>query len=160
MRAALSWARQRPSVGGVLAIAAAVVLLFSGRLEMGGMEVQFGMPGMQTTILPIVLALAGVLAILLPAQHVFYGVIVLAVSLYSLVGVNLGGYLVGMLLGCVGGILVVSYLPTRAPATSGPRAADAADPVVTLGPEAPTPAEAGASGRRARRAARGVAEAV
>lgn len=159
MRAALAWARQRPLVGGALAVAAALVLFFSGRLEMGGMEVQFGLPGMQTTILPIVLALAGVLAMLLPAQHVFYGVIVLAVSLYSLVGVNLGGYIVGMLLGCVGGILVVSYLPKRIAVTSEPHTAAAA-PVVTLGSEGSTPAETGTSGRRAHRAARGVAGAV
>ncbi len=63
--------------------------------------------------LPVYLAtaIAGVLAITMPAHHVFYGVITLAVAVYSLVGVNLGGFLVGMLLGCVGGVLVVAWMP-------------------------------------------------
>jgi hypothetical protein len=33
------------------------------------------------------------------------------IAVYSLIGVNLGGFFVGMLLGSVGGILVVSWMP-------------------------------------------------
>ncbi|MFJ6652988.1 DUF6114 domain-containing protein [Microbacterium sp. NPDC091313] len=121
MRAALGWLRRRPAIGGALTVAGALVLYFSGRIEVGGMAVQVGLPGLQTTILPVIIALAGVLAIVHPAQHVFYGIVILAGSLYSLVAVNLGGYVVGMLLGCIGGIVVVSWLPRRT--TAGAAAA-------------------------------------
>jgi hypothetical protein len=50
-------------------------------------------------------------------------VIALAVSVYSLIGVNLGGFMIGMLLGSVGGILVVSWMPR------GTTAVDAAAPL-------------------------------
>jgi hypothetical protein len=40
---------------------------------------------------------------------------------YSLVGVNLGGFFVGMLLGSVGGILIVSWMPKT-------RSTDATEP--------------------------------
>jgi hypothetical protein len=114
MRRALAWLRARPSIGSALILAGAAVLFFSGRLEVGGMAVQLGMPGLQSTILPAIIALSGVLAAVHPAQHVFYGLVALAGSLYSLVAVNLGGYVVGMLLGCIGGVVVVSWLPRRA----------------------------------------------
>jgi hypothetical protein len=38
-------------------------------------------------------------------------VIALATSVYSIVGVNLGGFLIGFLLSAIGGILAVSWMP-------------------------------------------------
>ena len=90
-----------------------IEMFFSGQLDFGELHIQLGIEGLQATIIPILLVLLGVLAVLMPAHHVFYGVIALAVALYSLVGVNLGGFVVGMLLGCVGGILVVAWMPGR-----------------------------------------------
>jgi hypothetical protein len=55
-----------------------------------------------------------VLVVAMPAHHVFYGVIALAVAVYSLVGVNLGGFFIGMLLASVGGVLTVAWMPRRA----------------------------------------------
>ncbi|UUT36329.1 DUF6114 domain-containing protein [Microbacterium elymi] len=69
-------------------------------------------------MIPLVLILLGALAVAMPAHHVFYGVLALAVAVYSLIGVNLGGFVLGMLLGCIGGILIVAWMPK-------PRAADA-----------------------------------
>lgn len=125
MRGAIAWLRRRPSIGGALAVAGAAVLYFSGRLEVGGMAVQVGLPGLQTTILPVLIAVAAVLAVVHPAQHVFYGIVILAGSLYSLLAVNLGGYVIGMLLGCIGGVVVVSWLPRRAPHTPSVAAGEA-----------------------------------
>ncbi|NNH03991.1 DUF6114 domain-containing protein, partial [Microbacterium ulmi] len=158
MRAALAWARRRPSIGGLLTVLSALVLFFSGRLEVGGMEVQVGMPGMQTTILPVVLAVAGALAVVMPAHHVFYGVVVLAASLYSLVAVNLGGYVVGMVLGCVGGIVIVSWMPRRAIAAGSGRPApgdeapggDTSGPATMRSADDEGQADATRSARRAR----------
>jgi hypothetical protein len=114
------WRRGRPFVGGVLVAVGGVELFFSGQLDIGHLHVQLGIEGMQATIIPVLLVLLGILAIAMPAHHVFYGVIALAVSMYSLIGVNLGGFLVGMLLSTVGGILVVAWMGPKAVARDVP----------------------------------------
>jgi len=117
------WYRQRPFVGGLLVVLAGVELFFSGQLDIGKIHVQVGIEGLQATILPIILVLVGVLAVFMPAHRIFYGVIALVVAIYSLVGVNLGGFFVGMLLGAVGGVLVVSWMPTKRSSARKRRAA-------------------------------------
>ncbi|GAA1716221.1 hypothetical protein GCM10009809_10410 [Isoptericola hypogeus] len=125
-----AWRRGRPFWGGILTALAGVVLWFSGRLRLDGFEIQLGIEGMQSTLLPVVLVALGVLVMAQPQVRVFYGVITLAISVYSLLGVNLGGFGVGMVLGVVGGILAVSWLPQVAvPAESAaPSAAAPVDP--------------------------------
>lgn len=108
-----AWSRRRPLIGGVLLVISGIEMFFSGQLDFGELHIQLGIEGLQATIIPLLLVLLGVLAVLMPAHHVFYGVIALAVALYSLVGVNLGGFIVGMLLGCIGGIIVVAWIPGR-----------------------------------------------
>jgi hypothetical protein len=116
-----AWRRRRPFVGGLLVALAGVEMFFSSQLDLGHIKVQLGIEGFQATVIPIALVLLGALAIAMPAHHVFYGVLALVVAVYSLVGVNLGGFVLGMLLGCVGGVMVVAWMP-RAPAVSGCRA--------------------------------------
>jgi hypothetical protein len=141
LRAFRPWARRRPFVGGVLVALSGIELFFSGQLDIGKIHVQLGIEGFQATILPILLLVLGVLIVAMPAHRIFYGVIALAVAVYSLIGVNLGGFFVGMLLGAVGGILVVSWMPK--PIAEGPSSAsgtEAADPV-PQGLEGATPLE-------------------
>ncbi|MCF2570991.1 hypothetical protein HX613_02350 [Brevibacterium sp. UCMA 11754] len=57
---------------------------------------------MQATVIPIALVVLGLLAIFRPTHHVFYGIIALVLAVYSLVGVNLGGFILGMLLSSIG----------------------------------------------------------
>lgn len=106
-----SWRRRRPFTGGLLTILAGVEIFFSGQLDIGKIHVQVGIEGLQATIIPVLLVLLGILAVTMPAHRIFYGVISLAVSVYSLIGVNLGGFFIGMLLGAVGGILTVAWMP-------------------------------------------------
>jgi hypothetical protein len=106
-----TWRRSRPFVGGLLTALGGVELFFSGQLDIGKIHVQLGIEGLQATIIPIVLVLLGILVIAMPAHRVFYGVIALAVAVYSLVGVNLGGFFIGMLLASIGGILTVAWMP-------------------------------------------------
>jgi hypothetical protein len=126
------WRRQRPFVGGVLVALAGLEMLLSGpiKLDQLGMNVvlQFGVEGSQATILPIALILLGILSIAQPVHRIFYGVIALAISVYSIAGVNLGGWVVGFLLGVVGGIVVVSWAPPEADTEADTAADDAADP--------------------------------
>ncbi|WP_275006266.1 DUF6114 domain-containing protein [Promicromonospora iranensis] len=112
------WRKQRPFVGGVLVALAGLEMLLSGpiKLDQLGMNImlQFGVEGAQATILPIALIMLGILSIAQPVHRIFYGVIALSISVYSIAGVNLGGWVVGFLLGVVGGIIVVSWAPAEA----------------------------------------------
>lgn len=132
-------------------------MLLSGpiKLDQLGMNVvlQFGVEGSQATILPIALILLGVLSIAQPVHRIFYGVIALAISVYSIAGVNLGGWVVGFLLGVVGGIIVVSWAPAEAAAEAdgadagetqadGVPASDTAEDAAPAAPADDAPAEA------------------
>jgi hypothetical protein len=124
-----AWRRARPFVGGLFTIVSGLAIFLSSQLDLGNIRIQLGIEGFQATVIPIGLVLLGVLAIFMPAHHVFYGVLTLAVAVYSLVGVNLGGFVVGMLLGCVGGVLVVAWMPRAAQAeAAGADDGDAAAP--------------------------------
>ncbi len=131
-----AWRRSRPFWGGLGTLVAGVELFFSGQLDFGHLHLQFGVQGMQATIIPVVLAMLGVLAWTMPVHRVFYGVIALLLSVYSFIGVNLGGFVAGMVLGIVGSIMTLSWMPRgepeteTAPATAAagrPRHADGLD---------------------------------
>ncbi|HEY4267203.1 MAG TPA: DUF6114 domain-containing protein [Galbitalea sp.] len=124
-----SWYRRRPFVGGALTILAGFELFFSGQLDLGNIHVQVGIEGLQSTVLPIAMVVLGLLAMLMPQHRIFYGVISLVLAVYTLVGLNLGGFFIGMLLGAVGGILTVSWSPKAAALEpDGPVEESAAEP--------------------------------
>lgn len=116
------WRQERPFVGGVLIAIAGVEMFFSGQLDIGHLHVQLGIEGLQATVIPVMLVLLGVLAIMMPAHHIFYGVIALAVGIYAIIGVNLGGFLIGTILACIGGVLVVAWMTPDARARAKERA--------------------------------------
>ena len=120
------WRRQRPFIGGLLVVLGGIELFFSGQLDTGNIQIQFGIEGLQATVIPLALVLLGVLAITMPTHHVFYGILALIVAIYSLVGVNLGGFVLGMLLASIGAVLVVAWMGPRATA-SGTEASGTGD---------------------------------
>jgi Family of unknown function (DUF6114) len=107
--------RSRPFIGGLLTVIAGLEIFLSGQLDLtvGKFHVALGIEGLQATIIPVVIVVLGVLAIAMPVHRIFYGVISLALSVYSLIGVNLGGFFIGMILGIIGGILIVSWMPKK-----------------------------------------------
>ncbi|MCC8246309.1 DUF6114 domain-containing protein [Saccharothrix luteola] len=60
-----------------------------------------------------VLVVAGATLLLDPARRHFAGVAALVAGLLSLVGANLGGFLVGFLLAASGGALALAWVPDR-----------------------------------------------
>lgn len=109
-----AWRRTRPFWGGLLVVVAGFELFGSGQLDFGHLHLQFGIQGLQATVIPIVLVLLGVLIWTMPVHRVFYGVIALVLSVYALIGVNLGGFLIGMVLGIVGSVMALSWMPQEA----------------------------------------------
>lgn len=128
------WRRGRPFWGGVITILSAAVFFFSGHITFGGIKITFGPQEFLGWVIPLLLLLCGLLMLLTPAQRIFYGVLAAAISVGGLLGLNLGGFFVGMLLGMVGGALGASWAPVQLPpeagtppATDGPLPADEED---------------------------------
>ncbi|MEO6116572.1 MAG: DUF6114 domain-containing protein, partial [Pseudolysinimonas sp.] len=89
------WRRHRPFAGSLLLMIAGFETFLSTQLDLGNMHIQLGVTGFQATIIPIGFVLLGGLIMAMPQHRIFYGVIALALSIYSIVGVNLGGFLIG-----------------------------------------------------------------
>ncbi|MFI5890333.1 DUF6114 domain-containing protein [Actinoplanes sp. NPDC051513] len=107
------WRRHRPFWGGLLLILSAVELFLSANMSLGGMEVHIGPQGFLSYLLPVIIVVCGLLSWFTPAQRLFYGIVALLAALYSFIGLNLGGFFIGMLLGILGGALVVAWGPPR-----------------------------------------------
>ncbi|WP_053719732.1 DUF6114 domain-containing protein [Saccharothrix sp. NRRL B-16348] len=102
--------RSCPFVAGVLTTAAGLELVVvvgtaPGALRFAGA----GAPG--SWLLGGVLVVAGATLLFDPARRHFAGVAALVAGLLSLVGANLGGFLVGFLLAVVGGALALAWVP-------------------------------------------------
>ena len=105
------WRRERPLVGGIFLIVGGLAMFGSSQLDFGRLHIHLGIEGLQAVVIPLLLVALGALVIATPAHRILYGVIALATSVYSIVGVNLGGFLIGFLLSEIGGILAVSWMP-------------------------------------------------
>ena len=57
--------------------------------------------------------LCGALTWATPTQRMFYGIIGTAAAVYSVVSVNLGGFIIGLLLGIFGGALSIAWVPDK-----------------------------------------------
>ncbi|MFI0420942.1 DUF6114 domain-containing protein [Spongiactinospora sp. 9N601] len=111
-----SWRRSRPFWGGLFIVAAGMELM-SIPLALDALlaAVIFGTVG-AGYLIAIALIIAGVLIWLQPGQRVFLGLIAVLLSLASFVYSNLGGFLLGMALGLLGGMLTVAWTPVSRPA--------------------------------------------
>jgi hypothetical protein len=107
------WRRHRPFWGGLFLILSAVELFFSANMSLGGIEVHIGPQGFLSYLLPVIIIICGLLSWFTPQQRLFYGIVALLSALYSFIGLNLGGFFVGMLLGILGGALVIAWGPPR-----------------------------------------------
>ncbi|MEU4240139.1 DUF6114 domain-containing protein [Actinoplanes sp. NPDC026619] len=107
------WRRHRPFWGGLFLILSGIELYLSANLTLGGVEVHLGPQGFLSYLLPIMLLICGALIWATPAQRLFYAIIGMLAALYSFIGLNLGGFFIGMLLGILGGALVIAWGPPR-----------------------------------------------
>jgi hypothetical protein len=107
------WRRHRPFWGGLLLVLSAFELFLSGNMNLNGMSVHLGPQGFLSYLLPVLLLVCGLLTWFSPAQKVFYGVVALLTALYTFIGLNLGGFVIGMLLGIVGGSMAIAWGPPR-----------------------------------------------
>lgn len=119
--------RSRPLVGGSLIVLAGLAIFLSTQLDLGKIHVQVGIEGFQALVIPIGLVVLGVLVITDPGHRIFYGVIALAIAVYAVVGVNLGGFLVGTILGIAGAVVALSWMPPASETTASTDAGESTE---------------------------------
>ncbi|MFF0468789.1 DUF6114 domain-containing protein [Micromonospora zamorensis] len=117
------WQRSRPFWGGLFIALAGVAMFASTRMTINGLSFHSGATGLLSLLIPVILVTCALLLWLSPAQRLFYSVVAAVTTVYSLIGLNLGGFFVGLLLGIVGSALAFAWTPTR-PASA---AADLSD---------------------------------
>ncbi|WP_305783375.1 DUF6114 domain-containing protein [Symbioplanes lichenis] len=134
------WRRTRPFWGGLLLLLAGLEMFLSANQSLGDLEVHFGPQGFLSYLLPALLLLCGILTWVSPGQRLFYGIIGLLTAVYSLVGLNFGGFVLGLLLGITGGALVLAWSPPRrvSPAPPSTAPSPAPDDTVPLSPATPS----------------------
>ncbi|MET8371411.1 DUF6114 domain-containing protein [Micromonospora profundi] len=121
------WQRSRPFWGGLFTILAGVEMFASTRMTINGLSFHSGASGLLSLLIPVILVTCGLLIWLSPAQRLFYSVVAAVTAVYSLIGLNLGGFFVGLLLGIVGSALAFAWAPAR-PAAPPPAEADDEQP--------------------------------
>jgi hypothetical protein len=105
------WQRRRPFWGGLLTALAGLEMFASTRMTLNGLSFHSGATGLLSLLIPVILVSCGVLLWLTPAQRLFYSIVAAVTAVYSLIGLNLGGFFVGLLLGIVGSALAFAWTP-------------------------------------------------
>ena len=109
-----AWRGRRPFLGGVLMTLGGAEILLTERASLG-VVVHIGMQGLTGYLIPAVLVVCGLLTIFNPAQRLFYSVLGVLLALGSWITSNLGGFLIGLLMGVVGSCLAFGWLPDQEP---------------------------------------------
>ncbi|BCB80451.1 hypothetical protein GCM10022251_03950 [Phytohabitans flavus] len=114
-RAFRMWRRTRPFWGGLFTILSGLEIFATTQGSLGGLSFQMGPTGFLSWLIPTILVACGLLMWGTPAQRMFYAIVAAMTAVFSLIGVNLGGFLVGLLLGMVGSALGFAWTPIAPP---------------------------------------------
>ncbi|MEV6851334.1 DUF6114 domain-containing protein, partial [Actinoplanes sp. NPDC051411] len=107
------WRHRRPFWGCFFLLLAGGELFYTANASLAGISLHLGPTGFLSYLIPLILIICALLCLITPAQRMFYGIVGLLDALYSFIGLNLGGFFVGMLLGIIGGALVIAWGPPR-----------------------------------------------
>ncbi|SCG51612.1 DUF6114 domain-containing protein [Micromonospora inositola] len=124
------WRRARPFWGGFFTALAGLEIFGTTQMSLNGLTFKMGPTGFLTWLIPAILFTCGMLMWFSPPQRIFYAVVAAVTAVYSLIGVNLGGFFLGMLFGMVGSALGFAWVPARTP----PAAVTPEEPVDEAGP--------------------------
>lgn len=105
-----TWSGQRPWLGGLLTVLSGLTILL---LPPGGVAVVVlpGVAGISALLLGGLLIAGGLSLLSAPHRHGVLGIATVLLALASFASTNLGGFVIGMLLGIVGGALGFAWNP-------------------------------------------------
>ena len=104
------WASRRPWLGGVLAIFGGIAI---AAIPNSDFSVVFlpGLAGLSGLFLGTLIVASGLFLLFSPQIHGLIGLATVLMSLISFITSNLGGLIIGMVLGIVGGSLGFAWIP-------------------------------------------------
>jgi hypothetical protein len=114
-----AWRWQRPFWAGLLTLLAGLPIAYFpyANLTLGQLSVRMSTTaGSGSLIIGVLLVTLGLTMWFQSVVRVFAGVASILLSLVSLVISNIGGFMVGFLLGLIGGALAISWSPDGPPA--------------------------------------------
>lgn len=109
-----AWRGGRPFWGGLLVTLGGGEIILTEWAPLG-IVLHLGLMGLAGYLLPALIFVCGVLIIYNPTQRLFYGVVSCLLTLGTWITSNLGGFVIGMLLGIVGSALTVGWMPEQEP---------------------------------------------
>ncbi|KIF04615.1 hypothetical protein PL81_17650 [Streptomyces sp. RSD-27] len=112
------WRRGRPFWGGLFAVLAGAWICV---LPLAPLKImlQQGIAGIPSVLMGIIMIVLGLTAWLSPRQRALAGVLTTLIATAALVLSNLGGFLIGTLLGILAGGLMFAWQPYAAPRAGG-----------------------------------------
>ncbi|MEV5430356.1 DUF6114 domain-containing protein [Streptomyces sp. NPDC052701] len=113
-RAFGDWRSRRPFWGGLLLALGGAEILLTQKASVK-VILHVGAQGLAGYLLPALMLLCGLLILFNPAQRLFYSLTGVLLSLGTWLTSNLGGFFIGLLLGCVGSSLAFGWLPDQEP---------------------------------------------
>ncbi|MDX2694778.1 DUF6114 domain-containing protein [Streptomyces ipomoeae] len=111
------WRGQRPFAGGLLLFLGGSEILLTMKAPLP-VILHIGMQGVAGYLLPSLMVLCGLLILFNPGQRLFYSILGILLSLGTWLTSNMGGFVVGLLLGAVGSTLAFGWLPDQEPRKS------------------------------------------
>ena len=138
-----AWRRSRPFWAGIwLIIAGAELLLIPLPIHSMGVILHIGIGGISGILIGAILIALGLLLWFHPVQRMFYSIVAVLLAIAALVASNLGGFLLGTILGIIGASLGFAWMPGRPERrrarrrrlSTGPDEPD--DTAINLGPSA------------------------
>lgn len=110
------WRGQRPFWGGMLTLLAGIPIMYVPyqNLTLGSLTIRMSTTaGAGSLIIGVLLVVLGLTMWFQPQSRVFAGIAAILLALVSLVVSNFGAFLIGFLLGLIGGALAVSWAPGK-----------------------------------------------
>jgi hypothetical protein len=107
------WRHRRPFWAAILIILGGTEISLSGLAPMR-VVLHMNLQGLAGQAVPIVMVICGLLLMFSPDQRMFYSVVAAGLAVASWITSNLGGFLVGLLLGVIGGSLGFAWSPVKA----------------------------------------------
>lgn len=111
------WRGRRPFAGGLLLVLGGAEILVTMKAPLP-VILHIGMQGLAGYLLPALMVVCGLLILFTPAQRLFCSITGVLLSLGTWLTSNLGGFLVGLLLGVTGSCLAFGWLPDQEPRVS------------------------------------------
>ncbi|MFF1303730.1 DUF6114 domain-containing protein [Streptomyces sp. NPDC058307] len=108
------WVYGRPFFGGLWLTLGGAWILLTMKASVK-VVLHVGMQGVAGYLLPTLMVLLGLLILFSPDQRLFYSITGVLISMGTWVTSNLGGFMVGLLLGVVGSVLTFGWLPDQDP---------------------------------------------